>query len=400
MLNWRFDESKNTLFLQGRMDAQTSASFEKELAGLVSRGKREIFIDGADVTYMSSAGMRVFLTVQKQLKPISGRLVLAHPSDAMLKVFKLAGFHKLFEIILGDGEQTAQEAQQPRREQRVLHGIPFECATQAAKAGTWSALTSKKDVITAFYDDGDAYVINANEARFGYGMSAPGDSFAECKNLLGECVVVNGNYFYYPAIKNAAVDFVLAQEASPDLHYHFMTGGLFDGEYAHTLAFGMDGAERGLGDLLDGLGELVETNLFGVVGVLESAGIWGMNFKKTPIAEHFPTTGSMKDRERFAEFMDFPIEASFRDHVIVAVGLACKDKQRLSEAGQRMFPEESANHLHAVMFEKAPVSRNLDDFQGELDRVIANLKPLKVQHLLQKSRFKGGLLGVVPVEEA
>ena len=398
MLNWQFDESKNTLFLQGRMDAQTCASFEKELAGLVSRGKRDIFIDCAEVKYMSSAGMRVFLTIQKQLKPISGGLVLVRPSEAMLKVFKLAGFHKLFEIILGDDDQTEQK--QPQREQRVLHGIPFECARQAATVGTWSALTSKKDVITAFYDDGDAYVINANQARFGYGLSAPGESFAECKDLLGECVVVNGNYFYYPAIKNAAVDFVLAQEASPDLHYQFMTGGLFDGAYAHALAFGMDGAERGLGDLLDGLGELVETNLFGVVGVLESAGIWGMNFKKTPIAEHFPATGSMKDRERFAEFMDFPIEASFRDHVIVAVGLVCKDKQRLSDAGQRMFPEESANHLHGVVFEKAPVSRNIDDFQGELERVIASLKPLKVQHLLQKSRFKGGLLGIVPVEEA
>lgn len=398
MLNWQFDETKNTLFLQGRMDAQTSASFEKELAGLVSRGKRDIFIDCSEVKYMSSAGMRVFLTIQKQLKPISGGLVLVRPSDAMLKVFKLAGFHKLFEIILGDDDQAEQK--QPQREQRTLRGIPFECATQTAKAGTWSALTSKKDAITAFYDDGDAYAINANHARFGYGLSAPGESFAECKDLLGECVVVNGNYFYYPAIKNAAVDFVLAQEASPDLHYQFMTGGLFDGTYAHALAFGMDGAERGLGDLLDGLGELVETNLFGVIGVLESAGIWGMNFKKTPIAEHFPATGSMKDRERFAEFMDFPIEASFRDHVIVAVGLVCKDKQRLSDAGQRMFPEESANHLHAVVFEKAPVSRNIDDFQGELERVIANLKPLKVQHLLQKSRFKGGLLGVVPVEEA
>ncbi len=399
MSNWRFDESKNTLFLQGRMDAQTSPLLEKELRSLVGRGKREIFVDCAGVPYVSSAGLRVFLSFQKQLKPISGGIVLLHPSENLMKVFELSGLDKLFDIVLDDDPAEKSLPKRTRREKRVLNGIGFELATRESAPGKWSALVSRRDLISEFYQDGDAYAVGAGRIVFGFGMSAPGVGFQDCKNLIGESVVVKGNYFYYPAIKNAAVDFVLAQEALPGLSFQFFTGGLFEGEFSHVLSF--DGDEYGpsLGDLVQALGELAETNVFGVVGVLESAGIWGMNFKKTPVAEHFPKTGSMKDRDRFAEFMDFPIEAGFKDHVVVAAGLAFKSGERLSEPGRRMFPEESASHVHAVVMEKGPVSRNIEDFQGELERAATELKPLKVQHLLQKSVFKGGLLGVVPVDE-
>ncbi len=399
MLDWQFDESKNTLFLQGRMDAQTSPLFEKELHGLVGRGKREIFIDCADVDYVSSAGLRVFASFQKQLKPISGGIVLRRPSENLLKVLTLSGFDKLFEIVLGEESAGKSVPGQSQRKQTVLNGIGFELATRESAPGKWRALASKKDLVSEFYGRGDAYAIGAQQVGFGFGMSAPGADFEECKHTIGESVVVKGNYFYYPAIKNAAADYVLANEASPGLFYQFFAGGLFEGEFARVLSFDGDESRPSLGELVEGLGQLAETNVFGVVGILESAGIWGMNFKKTPIAEHFPKTGSMKDRDRFSEFMDFPIEAGFKDHVVVAAGLAFRDRQRLSEAGRSMFPEESAIHVHAVVMEKGPVSRNVEDFQSELDRAVAGLKPLKVQHLLQKSRFKGGLFGVVPVEE-
>ena len=400
MLNCQFDESKKMLFLHGRIDAQTSTLFEKELNDLVRRGQREIFIDCADIQHISSAGLRVFLSIQKQLKQISGGIVLCQPSEPMLKVFAISGFDKLFDMILGNEELTAKTGQKQKlRQQKVLNGIPFECVTGEPVLGTWAALGASKDSNAEFYGPDDAEAISADRMRFGCGLSAPGNSFEDCKNFIGECVAVDGNYFYYPAIKNAAVDFILGKEADAHLNYQFFSGFRFDGKPSHTLSFSLSEAGSSLAECLKGLSELVETNVFAVVGVLESAGIWGMNFKKAPIAENFPKSGSMRDKDNFSEFMDFPIEASFRDHIIVAAGLTYKDKQRLSEESKRLFPEESASHLHGVIMEKGPVSRNSADFHREIDRVLMELKPLKVQHLLQKSRFKGGLLGVMLLEE-
>ncbi|MBF0398668.1 MAG: STAS domain-containing protein, partial [Desulfobacterales bacterium] len=345
---------------------------------------------------ISSAGLRVFISIQKHLKQISGKIVICSPSEHVTEVFKISAFDKLFDIVFDNETITPQIIQkQDIRKQKVLNGIPFEYLTNEPSIGNWSALVSKKNLITEFYDHSDAYTINAEQIRFGCGLSAPGNSFEDCKNFIGESLVVDGNYFYYPAIKNAAVDFILEKESGSHMTYQFLSGFMFNGEPSYKISFGMTESSRSLSDIIKGIGELVDRNLYGIIGVLESAGIWGMNFKKSPIVENFPKSGSMQDKDSFYEFMDFPIEAGSKDHIIVIVGLAYKEKNLLSEECKSLFPEESKCHIHGVIMEKGPVSRNIDDFQREIDRIFTELNPLKVQHLLQKSQFKGGLIGVI-----
>lgn len=80
--------------LDGRLDFDASESTGQALGALLKRpeGVSAIVIDGSKLTYVSSAGLRVFLTLAKDAKAASVPLVVAalHPSAA--EVFEISGF--------------------------------------------------------------------------------------------------------------------------------------------------------------------------------------------------------------------------------------------------------------------------------------------------------------------
>jgi len=86
------------LALSGRLDTETSADLELALADLQAAGATHFLIDLADIGYVSSAGLRVLLALAKQLDGGRGSLRLCGLNAAVMQVFDVAGFSKLFLI--------------------------------------------------------------------------------------------------------------------------------------------------------------------------------------------------------------------------------------------------------------------------------------------------------------
>ena len=82
----------------GRIDTTTSAALDDALRQVVDRGARNLLVDFAEVEYISSAGLRVFLIVAKRMRDLGGRLVLCGLGQPVRQVFHLAGFLPLFTI--------------------------------------------------------------------------------------------------------------------------------------------------------------------------------------------------------------------------------------------------------------------------------------------------------------
>ena len=78
MFEYSIDEKDRpkSLALRGRVDALSSAEIQKVFDRLIQAGERMILVDFAEVNYVSSAGLRLFLLVQKQLKSVGGELLL------------------------------------------------------------------------------------------------------------------------------------------------------------------------------------------------------------------------------------------------------------------------------------------------------------------------------------
>ena len=85
--------------IEGRIDAHTAPDVEKELKALLDDGFTKIVIDFSQVNYISSGGLRVFLTALKQTRANNGDLKLVNLISNVEKIFKLAGFTKIFNIM-------------------------------------------------------------------------------------------------------------------------------------------------------------------------------------------------------------------------------------------------------------------------------------------------------------
>ncbi len=91
-------DKKMILRLNGRLDAASSPILEKKMQSLIEDNHLLILLDFSQVDYLSSAGMRLLLSMTKKLIAKEGYLVIFSLSDDVKEVIKIAGFEKILNI--------------------------------------------------------------------------------------------------------------------------------------------------------------------------------------------------------------------------------------------------------------------------------------------------------------
>ena len=84
--------------VSGRVDSATAPDLQKALQDLLDSDHKQLVLDLKDVDYMSSAGLRVLVALQKAAKKIGGALRLAQLSVRVSEVLELSGLTPVFEI--------------------------------------------------------------------------------------------------------------------------------------------------------------------------------------------------------------------------------------------------------------------------------------------------------------
>ncbi len=82
---------------EGRLDSLTAPAFEAGLVPLVDRAG-VVVIECSKLTYVSSAGLRVFLTAAKTAKSKGGKIVLCALAPGVQEVFTVSGFSKIIDM--------------------------------------------------------------------------------------------------------------------------------------------------------------------------------------------------------------------------------------------------------------------------------------------------------------
>jgi anti-sigma B factor antagonist/stage II sporulation protein AA (anti-sigma F factor antagonist) len=92
------------LAISGRLDAVTTPSIEKKAFEAIHKGHNRLLVDCSSLEYISSAGMRMLLSISKKLKNV-GVMALCNVSGNVLDVLKMAGFDHVLTI-----EQSEESA--------------------------------------------------------------------------------------------------------------------------------------------------------------------------------------------------------------------------------------------------------------------------------------------------
>ena len=78
--------------LNGRLDGVTGPDLEARIGGIVERGDVRVVLECGEMSYVSSAGLRVLLISARKCQQGGGKLALAALKPECLSVLEMSGF--------------------------------------------------------------------------------------------------------------------------------------------------------------------------------------------------------------------------------------------------------------------------------------------------------------------
>lgn len=97
-----------TIFaVHGYLDAHTAPRFEKTIQDEFDAGRFQMIVDCADLTYISSAGLGVFMSFVEDVRDKGGDIKICGLTEEVFSVFDILGFPALFDIV--PDRQTAEQ---------------------------------------------------------------------------------------------------------------------------------------------------------------------------------------------------------------------------------------------------------------------------------------------------
>ena len=91
------ENKKMTAVIDGRLDALTSPELESKLKDIPA-GITELNLDLKDTEYVSSAGLRIILSLHKRMTKSSGTLYISNVNESVKEIFDITGFSDILDI--------------------------------------------------------------------------------------------------------------------------------------------------------------------------------------------------------------------------------------------------------------------------------------------------------------
>ena len=83
---------------EGRLDTPAAVKAQQEVEPLIENADKTIILDCTNLEYISSSGLRLFLTIRKEAGSKGGKVIIENINVDIRKVFMMTGFFNLFEI--------------------------------------------------------------------------------------------------------------------------------------------------------------------------------------------------------------------------------------------------------------------------------------------------------------
>src|SRR6478609_3092638 len=92
------EEEIYLISIEGDLDASSCINLDKTISEAVSRGEKKIMVDCSRLSYISSAGLGVFMSYLQDFQANNVSMVLFGLSDKVKNVFQILGLDQLLKI--------------------------------------------------------------------------------------------------------------------------------------------------------------------------------------------------------------------------------------------------------------------------------------------------------------
>lgn len=106
-VSFQQQEGLTLLRLHGELDAYTANELEQAVQNAIASNDFKLVMNGADLRYISSAGLGVFMAHIETLRENGGDIKFAALQPSVFDTFDLLGFPHLFDIFATEEEAVA-----------------------------------------------------------------------------------------------------------------------------------------------------------------------------------------------------------------------------------------------------------------------------------------------------
>jgi anti-anti-sigma factor len=380
----------------GRLDAYWADHLSAALDEAVRGGADHIRLNMADVSYMSSVGIRVLLRFYKQLQRINGTFAVSNPSDAVKDVLELAGLQELLAVQAAPVPASVPRAQLSARQVDV-HQVSFDVFDVATGAELACKVVGNPEQLDGGrFSAAHCRSVSFPPSAFGVGLGAFGAGFADCEGRFGEFLAAAGTAAYLPTDGTNVPDYLVAAGAFvPAVQVLYALA--CDGALAHLARFETQphgGTGRGpvaLAELAEACCEIAHADTVGVVMIAESAGLVGAALRRSPALER--SEASLFAHPQVREWMSFTPERAYARSVALVVGVAARAAQPVLSPLLRPLhgADGPAGHFHAAAFSYRPLQKGVIDLNPTIVTIFETERLQGVLHLLTDDRDVTGV---------
>jgi len=107
-INTQTQDDITTIAIEGYLDAHTAPQFERAIEDEIGAGRLRIVVDCRSLTYISSAGLGVFMSFIEEVREQGGDIKVAALQPKVESVFEVLGFAEIFDISTDAGAAVAR----------------------------------------------------------------------------------------------------------------------------------------------------------------------------------------------------------------------------------------------------------------------------------------------------
>lgn len=369
--------------VSGRLDASWTDLFMEDVMKEVRAGEHRLFIDATDLTYVSSAGIRALLLLQKELYAVQGGFRMVHATGMVHQTLALAGF-----------EQWLQE-EDPETGEKGPAGTFASDKPTTSFLLQWSGALSAR-VISAWrpwqpVQMDQCRKLIFDEEGFALGIGSAAHSLEQSRDVFGEFLAVQGCVAMQPPDEHSRPDYLIPEKSFlPELHA--IQSILCRGAMSHLIRFSprAEHAVFPLSELIAETMRVTESSATGFVVAGEIEGLVGASLTRSPGRIQDPANAEFP---ALRDWMNFCGERLFAGEQVLLCGTAVRNEQYQPQNGALIPLAEPGlfAHIHAAVFPYQPLPNGRLELSATVRRFFNGPPPRAVMHLLEDARPAVGL---------
>lgn len=416
----KIDRDRLILILEGRLDSVGADQLADAAQVALQESHRLLAVDMQAISYISSAALRVFLLLNKQMVAREGVLVLFALQEYSKQVLDVAGFTGALAV---EPSREAALALMPppasMSPEEALPGGGLTVEETREAIGTVDVLGDINDVLYARVTPDLLASKPFFQTEYSLGLGALGHRPEDYLAIMGEAITIGGTMVWLPTDGQDTPDFLIPKKPSEAVMLRTGFNVCVRGGFNEIVRFTADAAEgMTMSELYRALFDRAKKqrpDFKGALGLAlraECGRAYGSGVTRSPIPELAPEDGRMIiDPAHFSTWFEIDTEPRHRDVTALICGVGVDLSVDRSGYNQtylnRAFYINPSNqpahqallHNHAVFFNPLPMPAEGVSLESAIQEVVEAGNFMDMRHLLDQTTITSALIGINYVQD-